>query len=110
MRLVARLLRAALTAGLTAGALALPLAVYTVTAPRAEATSEVVAPVGGLVMTDVPLTARQEALVREIVRRHGAERRSIVERIPPGATADSGVRAALFRNVDAMMAEERALL
>ena len=105
MRTAAVLLRAALTAG----ALALPLAVYTVTARPARATSEVVRPVGGFVMTDVPLTASQEARVREINRRYAAERRTIAGRDSTRA-ADPALTTALFRNVDAMIAEERALL
>ena len=105
MRLATVLLRAALAAG----ALALPLAVYTVTARPARATSEVVRPVGGFVMTDVPLTESQQAQVQRINLRFAAERRAITGRDGSRAT-DPAVTAALFRSVDAMIAEERALL
>ena len=105
MRLATALLRATLTAG----ALALPLAVYTVTARPARATSEVVRPVGGFVMTDVPLTESQQAQVQRINLRYAAERRAITGRDGSRAT-DPAVTAALFRSVDAMIAEERALL
>ena len=106
MRLATRLLRAVLTGS----ALALPLAVYTMTAPRAEATSEVVAPVGGFVMTGVELTEAQKVRVREINRRYAAARQALTEHQPGYGADDPAVRAALFRNVDAMMAEERAVL
>ena len=105
MRLATTLLRATLATG----ALALPLAVYTVTARPAQATSEVVRPVGGFVMTNVPLTASQAARVRQINHRYAAERRALSVGAGPRA-ADPAMTAALFRNVDAMIAEERALL
>ena len=105
MRIAAALLRAALTAG----ALALPVAVYTVTARPARATSELAHPVGGFVMIDVPLTESQQAQVRQINRRYAAERRTIA-RPDSSRAADPAMTAALFRSVDGMIAEERALL
>jgi hypothetical protein len=73
-------------------------------APRADA-----APVGGFAMKGITLTPGQQVLVREIDARYLAERATITAGDPRRATRPA-VRAALFRSIDRMLAEEREVL